>query len=232
MIDNPILDAMESGNYSRENWTVWACQRYHAAHGFIRLLEIWITWARSSWLIKLQAALQENLDDENGMNNPQLGPHEKWRQNFYNALGVRQEQLEKWILLPWTNEYWEVLESLEKSSIHGLIGALLYLEFSIPHEFRRIQIWRDTTFREKFVIEASDSKEAKKEKWLARMYLDHHIIHDSDSHFPNLVKSIEPLLEKGYEEKIIGWVMIIAQAKKQFYACLPRELLGTDTQIV
>lgn len=40
MIDNPILDAMESGNYSRENWTVWACQRYHAAHRFIPLLEI------------------------------------------------------------------------------------------------------------------------------------------------------------------------------------------------
>lgn len=226
MIDNPVLEKMESGQLSPENWTIWACQRYHAAHRFIPLLEAGKQWAEQRSMDHLTWALQDNLDDENGINNPQLGSHEKWRQDFYTALGVTQEQLNDSVLLPWTIEYRETLQYLEQWDLHELIGALLYLEFSIPHEFRRIQKGRDLTFPEEFVIQRGDWKQKRKKKWLARLYIDHHITHDADSHFPDLMKSIEPLLQNDGEWQMIEWIRIIARAKTQFYACLERELIG------
>src|SRR3989338_1001772 len=87
IINNPVLDAIEKGELTQDEWREFAKQRYLAALHFEDLLEAGIKKAQEMRDQELVEALASNLRDEKGLNAQgqplQTGSHEKWRQDFY-----------------------------------------------------------------------------------------------------------------------------------------------------
>lgn len=226
MIDNPVLDAVERGELTPDQWREFAKQRYLAALRFEELLEAGIRKAQEIQDQELVEALASNLRDEKGLNSQgqplQIGPHEKWRQDFYNALGLDGHALASAAPLSGTQEYDATLRRLiDTEDALTVAGALLIQEYSIPKEFERIKIGRNLTFPDQFVATENDTPEQRRQKQAARLYIDHHIAHDEHSHYPDLERAISKYA--GDQEnlaKIMNGMGIISEAKQKFYKSL------------
>jgi pyrroloquinoline quinone (PQQ) biosynthesis protein C len=226
MINNPVLEAVESGNLSQDEWREFAKQRYLAARHFEELLKAGIEKAQEIQDQELVEALSSNLRDEEGVNEHgqplQTGSHEKWRQDFYNALGLDGHALSSAEPLDGTKEYDSTLRRLiDNEDVLTVAGALLIQEYSIPEEFKRIQVGRDLTFPAEFVTNSSDSSEQRRQKGFARLYIDHHIAHDARSHYPDLERAISKYsADPESLAKIMRGMEIISTAKQKFYESL------------
>ncbi len=216
-----FLDKVKNGELSIEQWKAFAVQRYLAANNFEALLEAAIYAANESGDQNLASTLQSNLNDEIGVNNdgsidPDMA-HSKWRENFYGAIGVDEEQMQT-KPLDSTKTYAEEVERLSNEDLLKMVGAILFLEFSIPKEFGKLREGRDKTFPEKFVDVSGDNEATLETKGRARLYLDDHIVHDAQSHYPNLLNAIKPYLADSKKiAKIKEGIIRIVEAKKVFY---------------
>ncbi len=226
IINNPVLDAIEKGEPTQDEWREFAKQRYLAARHFEELLKAGIKKAQEIGDQELVEALSSNLRDEEGINAQgqplQTGSHEKWRQDFYNALGLDGHALASAESLEGTKEYDTTLKQLiDNEDALTVSGALLIQEYSIPEEFKRIKVGRDLTFPAQFVTTDTDSHEQRRQKGFARLYIDHHIAHDATSHYPDLERAISKYAADPESlAKIMRGMEIISAAKQKFYQSL------------
>lgn len=110
--------------------------------------------------------------------------HEKRREYEYNWL-IR-EYKKVWNLEEVTKQWrnigiqlfniitWDLLSTDDDKSWYEAIGAIMFLEKFIPHEFKFMQIARDKLF-----------------PWLNKKekhYIDDHIIHDEEFHYQDIIK--------------------------------------------
>ncbi len=230
MIDNPVLDAVESGILTQDEWREFAKQRYLAARHFEALLKAGIQKAQDAGGQELVEALASNLRDEEGIDKDgkalPTGSHEKWRQDFYNTLGLDGHVLSSAEPFEGTRQYDVTLKELvDNGNLLTVSGALLLQEYSIPEEFKRIRTGRDLTFPDQFVLQPTDPSEMRRQKGFARLYIDHHIAHDATSHYPDFERAI--VKHAGNPEalaKLFGGMNVISEAKKKFYESLQEKL--------
>lgn len=236
MVRNPVLDAVESGKLSEQQWRDFAIQRVLAAQSFLPLLEAGIVLAETHGDVLLAQVLRENRQDELGIdaNGRELavGSHHKWRQDFYQAIGVLEEDLARTVALPETVAYQQSMQDLIASDdLYTVSGALLLQEYSLPAEFKRMQIGRDKTFRGQFEKIFTDTPAVSNQKKAARMYLDHHIGHDAKLHYPDLEGALEQHLEDPEKfAKVLKAMEVLAVAKRNFYQGVGRTLIHFTAQ--
>lgn len=221
-VGHAFLDQIESGSLSKEEWRLFAAQRYLAAHDFENLLEVSVEEAKNLGFKHLAEVLQSNLNDEKGVdadgNALAEGSHAKWRQDFYSALGLPPEILDSKVALAGTKKYCDLLSNLiVERNLMKILGALLMLEYSIPEEFKRIKVGRDLTFKDEFVFESTDSPEVRRKKGFARLYIDHHIYHDAESHYPDLEEAVFEIIDEEAMNDLLEGIRLLGEAKSNFY---------------
>lgn len=231
IVHNSVLDAVEEGKFTQDEWREFAKQRYLAALHFEELLEAGLKKARILGDQELVDALVSNLQDERGIdaqgNLLSTGSHEKWRRDFYGALGLEEDALSSAEPLEGTRMYDESLKHLiDAGDVLTIAGAILLQEFSIPEEFKRIKIGRDLTFPDQFTTQSKDTSEQRLKKGFARLYIDHHIVHDATSHYPNLERALMKYADDPVNvSQILTGVEMIHVAKQYFYKSLSDHLL-------
>lgn len=157
--------------------------------------------------------------DAEGYEVPELS-HGTWRKDFYAALGVDDAMLKTVFAKEETCEYSEVLRGLIRENDPVVMaGALMVLEGTIPREFARIKRGRDISFPDIFLDQTGDSEEMRKRKVRARLYIDDHIVHDAQSHYPDLLRVMEKYAASSEGRcRIEKGAVAIAEAKKRFYS--------------
>lgn len=220
---NNLLERLQTGELTKEQWRTFAVQRHLAAIPFEDLLREGIAGAEQQGYPELAEVLKRNLHDETGMDDQGVQheelAHNTWRRNFYTRLGITGAELERASATMGTKAYIDILEGIVKSGDPLVIaGALLVLEATIPTEFRKMKEGRDKTFRESFVDMEGDDDATRDTKARARMYLDDHILHDATAHFPDLLHALEqPTLTEDELDRIKAGARLITEAKKTFY---------------
>lgn len=222
VLDNSFLDELEEGNLTVKQWHEFAPQRYLSSTLFEELLESTMHKAEKTGNKLLKQVLHENLQDEKGLDtngNPLvIGSHEQWRQYFYTVLGLDIATLKHMKPSPGTKSYCAVIKTLIKADVVTASAAILFQEYFIPEEFKRIRTGRDKTFYDSFVIKSTDTEDERLHKNRARIYIDNHIAHDAHSHYPALKKALVAYLQDEKErEKIKNGIELIVGAKKKFY---------------
>jgi hypothetical protein len=229
---NEFLNRLKAGTESLATWKYWGIQRYKAAIGFIPFLKAGLKKAETFNLIHTAGALYENLCDEMGVHpitqeNLIIGPHEKWRVDFYNAMGITAEDLQKEKALDSTDSY---IKTLEHVAVHSNacehVGALVTMEYAIAKEMEMIEAGLDNTSDLKDIFTQS-TKQGRKN----RLYITHHAAHDLKQHFPELVNAVTlDLNEKpgglGWLESICDGSQKISEARQNFYDGLQISTLG------
>lgn len=222
MLDTAVLNKIESGNLTPEGWRMFLAQISHAAHTFEDLLRTGKDKAAQQGILPLQVALESNLRDEAGENEQGNTiadrSHHEWRRAFYRLLGATDTFIADTTPLPGAIFYRQTLEELRQEHVLTIAGALLMLEFFIPHEFRKLQAGRNRTFAKEFTPYPTDSAATLREKQLGKLYLDDHIIHDAQSHYPDILKALLPYT--GNEDtfnRIKKGVDMIVQAHLRFH---------------
>jgi len=229
---NAVLAAMRVAQLTPEQWRVWAIQRYKIGRSFDDLLA---AGAERAAPINpaLSQAFADNLRDECGIDaqgkiHPEQA-HETWRQNFYHALGIETAQVAAAKNFVGTRVYQQMMARLCAKGSDPLVmaGALLFLEHSIPHEFKRVQAGRDKTFPALFVVTENDAPKVRWRKELACHYIDDHIRHDAKAHYPDLRRALACHVgDAAAMGRIKQGVDLALGAKKEFYTCLAGHLLG------
>lgn len=219
-----MLERLEKGEALPEEWREFAVQRYLAALPFEDLLEGCKKAALEQGDSELAGVIDANLRDETGVNAdgkevPALS-HGVWRKDFYSAMGIGEDMLDSASATEETRAYEQALRRLVgKSDPVIMAGALLVLEGTIPREFARIKRGRDISFPDIFLDQAGDSEETRKRKTRARLYIEDHIVHDAQSHYPDLLRAMERYAASSEgRRRIEEGAMAIAGAKKRFYA--------------
>lgn len=215
------LGAIESGEIGREGLKRFLIQQIVATSAFLSLFEILVAQSRFP---ELQAAAASNLRDETGMDeagnyHAELA-HSTWRKNFYRQIGIAEEQIEHAAPTPGTTAYFDAIaELVSEGDIGRVAGALLFFEGIIPRQFNSFKRGRDTLFREECVDADGDSAVQRETKQTARLYLDDHIVHDAQSHFPDLLNALSVATQSSKEflENVRHGIGIAKEARKKFY---------------
>lgn len=220
IVDNPVLDSIESGSCGREFFIAYSMQRYLAARRFVDLLKS--ASVREGINFDLKRELVVNIRDEEGLHENgsarHSGSHEKWRRDYYTRLGI--EELNLVLANPnfATSAYDSTLSILiREPDLRVVIGAIAMQEFSIPFEFFRIAQGRDTLFPDEFVRNIDDDREVTRQKSRARLYLDDHIRHDSAHHFPDLQRAINRSFNPDDIPALSEGARLITDARVAFY---------------
>lgn len=212
---NDVLDQLEANGLSIDQWRLFVRLRYSIALGFEDLLKQGIRLNENR--PQIRTVLESNLRDEQGVgaNGKKLavGSHDLWRREFCAAVGV--QPLRSSPLLPF-----------QPPSDRDLVtGAILALEHFVPVEFRRVQAGRDLRFPDEFVINEGDSRDRKQAKARARLYLDHHIVHDAKHHYPDLETVVsESVTHSSQLERLQRGAEYALHHRRQFYQTLSQIL--------
>ncbi len=217
---NPFLQSLHL--LTPQEYITFAKGRYQAASGFEELLKAILFLAQKSQLLEISAAVQRNLNDEQGITEEGIINHElahsTWREDFYSALGICLNDLKKEATNAGSKSYQlAMLSIIQSHSLWQMVGALLALEATIPAEFQRIQKARDKLFPKTFIINNDDSAASKARKYRARRYLDDHIVHDAHAHYPDLLQAILKEMPPEQLSSLIKGIQQITKAKIAFY---------------
>lgn len=220
--ESKILQLIQSGMFSREQWKIFAIQRYIASLSFETSLRIAVGKAKESTDKELFLVFEMNLHDELGIDENGIQHkermHETWRKDFYKAMEITEEELARAIPSLKTMHYQEMFQEFVQKDILTLTGAFLFLEYSLPREFEYLQAGRDKSWRENFVEDSTDPVHVKVEKARARIFLDDHISHDRTQHYPALLHALHKYLScASCFERIVDGIQKIKEAKKVFY---------------
>lgn len=220
---NHLLERLQTGEITKEEWKTFAIQRYLAATPFEALLREGIAASARDGYSGLAEVIKSNLRDETGTDDHGVTreelAHDTWRRDFYTRLGITNAELEQASATAGTKEYIDMVDRIVKSGDPlAIAGALLVLEATIPMEFRKIKEGRDKTFPELF-IDVKDEDDAMRDaKAKARQYLDDHILHDATAHFPDLLRALEKsVLTEAEKDRLKRGAHWITEAKKVFY---------------
>jgi pyrroloquinoline quinone (PQQ) biosynthesis protein C len=192
--DNVVLAALREKTLDCAQFKLFAAQRAYVATNFVRLVKKAMEMALAVGDTELAAALRANLDDElgigpDGLVNPELN-HLNWKIVYLDALGLEAD-VSGFPLLEATRAHVDAfLEQEERGTLFSIAGTLLSLENIIPLEYRSAVIARDHLFPDIFCDEDKDTDDMRRQKQRARQYLDDHILHDSKSHFPDLLRAL------------------------------------------
>ena len=216
-----LLGAIESGAIGREGLKNFFIQQIVATKSFLSLFEILVAQRQFP---ELQSAAASNLRDETGMDvdgnyHAELA-HSTWRKNFYRQIGIAEEQIDQTAPTPGTKAYFDgIAELVSEGDIGKVAGALLFFEGVIPRQFNSFKKGRDTLFREECVDADNDSTIQRETKQAARLYLDDHIVHDAQSHSPDLLNALAVATQASREtfEKVKLGIAAAKEARKQFY---------------
>ncbi len=215
------LRDIASGTMTQEALRDFFIQRLLATASFEKLL---LRLSTSSPYTNLQDVVKSNLRDEIGVDaEGQVHPenaHATWRKNFYTAMGVSEKMISEALWAPGTKKYIEYLDSLIKNGgLFQMAGALLFFEGMIPQEFSFFQNGRDKVFPDAFVDMPKDEEKEKKQKNEARRYIDDHIAHDAQSHFPELLDALSEIVHDIHSatESVKKGIREAKEARKSFY---------------
>ena len=69
------------------------------------------------------------------------------------------------------------------------------IEGTTPYVYTQLKIARDRVFAESFHADTEDTERA-------RIYIDEHIVHDAQEHYPDMLKALRPYerQSEGYQE--------------------------------
>lgn len=185
----PFLNRAERGEVGVAGWHRFAFERYHAARYFVPLIARAEELTRNHDNALLHKAYFDNLQDERGLSDPAAGAHETWRIDFYKAMGIEKDDLVNSSYNAGTQFYRDALKNLiEEGDIFKISGALLFLETTIPHEYRKILSGVEQDFAAQFDVSTGETEAKRK----ARHYLVDHIHHDAAHHARDLFIALTP----------------------------------------
>ena len=208
----PFLEQAEQGRIDVEGWHHFALERYHAARYFVPLIARGEELTRDSQNKLLHKAYFDNLQDERGLSVPGAGAHEVWRIDFYAAMGVSKDSLQEPYHNNGTRFYIETLKNLiDDEDIYEMSGTLLFLETTIPHEYRKILRGVEQAFPAGFDIAKGETEDKRK----ARHYLVDHIHHDAAHHARDLFVALSEDWQEENKRKAITRGMDKGLAAKQ-----------------
>jgi len=192
--DDPVVVSLLRKQLNKAQYKLYAAQRAYVASNFLRLVDKAAQLAHALGDEELALALQSNANDEIG-----LGPdgkihyelnHRQWKTTYLRAIDIDAD-IEGFPLLPGTQAHVNAFLEIEADgTVFSMAGAVLSLENIIPLEYRAAVSSRDHLFPEIFCVEPGDTIEVRANKQSARRYLDDHIVHDANSHFPMLLNAL------------------------------------------
>ncbi|HLD16398.1 MAG TPA: iron-containing redox enzyme family protein [Coxiellaceae bacterium] len=189
----------------------------------IRQLTMALDIAEEQKLEPLTQSLRRNLCDETGFDaEGKMHPensHATWQSHFLNALDITPAVLKRARPLSSVIQYNKQMHYMElKGDLYEILGAILMTERIIPLEFRAIQLSRDFLFTSRFVIAKTDGREEIFQKRLACQYIDHHILHDSNEHYPDFLNAINQIYLTPPEEiRLIRGIHLIRDGRCDLY---------------
>ncbi len=213
----PFLRRARAGTMGLPMWLRWARERYRIAQYFIPLCQAIVTAARDTLHDEtIAAVVEDNIRDEKGLNDPAAGSHESWRLDFYRALGADAADAPP--LLDGTRMFSETAAQLQAAGdAFYMIGALWFLEATIPHEYTFLLTGLEIEFPEIFSVADGMTPE----KFRARRYLDDHIYHDAAHHAKDLYLALARYADDaGVLARLRHGCDAMLAAKQKFYADL------------
>lgn len=226
----PFLNTVEAGKLSKQQWRDFAVQRYLSATLFIELLKAGTVKAYEVGEEEVAAILDRNWRDELGISDKgeqnTERAHALWRHDFYEAIGVRQEDLQTAVPLEGTAEYFRIVRNIiDRGDFAFIAGGILQTEATLPVEFRKLQIGRDKTFPEVFLGQPDDTPEKVSARSRAKLYLDDHIVHDARDHYPQLLGSLEKVsVDCEVATRIGAGIDRMRHAKRLFYESIEESI--------
>lgn len=220
---HPTLGLVAGDQLSKEQWRAFAAQRYLSSMIFEPLLGTAMTKARDAGEQQLAVALARNHADELGMDTDGevdgLRAHAAWRKDFYDALGVTDDMLGAHLMGKAAKTYMDTVRSvMQTDDLLVMCGALLALERYFPVEFRFMQKGRDAVFADVFLDQPGDDEEKRAWRARARLYLDDHIVHDANAHYPELLAALTPYTtDAANMERLLHGIKAVEDAKLAFY---------------
>jgi pyrroloquinoline quinone (PQQ) biosynthesis protein C len=219
---DPVVLALSRKLIDRTQYKLYAAQRAYVATNFIRLVDKGAQLARAVGDVELAEAFQSNLNDElgvgaDGQRHQELD-HRVWKTNYLRALGLKAD-VQGFPLLRETRAHVDAFLDIEaKGTLLNIAGTILSLENIIPLEYRAAVASRDHLFPEIFCFEPDDDVLTWQHKETARQYLNDHIVHDSKSHFPQLLQALLKYEgdTKAMEELRAG-IDMVNTYRKRFY---------------
>lgn len=221
---NPMLQKMKTADLTRKEFLFTLAQNSLFLPNFQNMLLVNIAQFRKMADWQLAETIESNLRDERGEN--QVGSinineaHETWHRDFLNALGMTNNQIDSSPILPTTREANERMLALEKSrSALALAGGLLFIEGVIPLEFKSIKISMEKIFPYLFVITKNDSVDQQRKKQRALRYIDDHISHDGQRHFPDLLAALQKYESNPNQYEALKYgIQVAAEAMDGMYS--------------
>lgn len=230
MKSTPLMRAAAEGILTPEQWKIFGIQRYMVAQVFVALLGAGMNLA-SGKDTHLHDILLRNFYDETGGDPAHATTalaHETWRQQFYSAMGITEEELGSTDPMDGTKVYLTFAQELiRRNDLLEIAGGVLMIEGGIPQEFDAIRRGLRRCIPDIFAGKIQEGDPDAQKKRDARLYLDDHITHDAGSHFPELLRAVAaPQRTEGEWERVYGGMDGIFHAKVEFYRSLGLDLLG------
>lgn len=226
---DPVVLALARRELNVTQYKLYAAQRAYVATNFIRLVDKGANLARAIGDVELAAALQANLNDEIGMGEDGKThielDHRQWKANYLHAIGIKPD-VQGFPLLHETRAHVNAFLDIEATgTLLNIAGAILSLENIIPLEYRAAISSRDHLFPEIFCSAQEDDAEARERKYVARQYLNDHVIHDSKSHFPQLLQALLKYeIDPAAMIELRAGIDLVNTFRKQFYQGLASAL--------
>ena len=233
-VDNPVLNALERGELSKEAYIRIRADHYHSADWFMDLLDTGETKSRNAGYADLAEEFRLNFRDEDGydvktgIRDPNES-HEAWRIDDGKAIGVDYTKILP-VLSTIKGHRDPLKKDIKNKSALYLAGMLTVTEKYLVEEFKKIQRSRDLLFPEAYVENENDLPEVKIKKARARKYIDDHIGHDINHYTDILAASMLVIDKLGPNEKqqFKDGCMAVLKAKSAMYAGLEEYLKANN----
>ncbi len=183
----------------------FAKTRHHTVDSFLPLLKVVHTQVGAKQMTRATKAIAKNIADEIGIVDgirDGAQAHRTWRDWYLEGIGARHARG----YMDIGNAYNHAMDVfIEKGTLDQQMGALLFLEASIPIEFS-------------FILQKVESLFSLRER--SRKDLVDHISHDAEEHYPELLALLPAFSRKEVFQGING----IYDMKVRFYQSLTNRL--------
>ena len=232
--ESPVFGSIKRDGMSRPHFHNCGRERYRIASLFKTSLEATIRRCEQDGFHVVAAVVQKNLIDELGeSNDPTYGgsapeSHERARIKCYAAIGLTPESLRTGASSTLTGSALAlgVAQTLVTwGTTLELIGALLALELFVAHEFKMLRESLFQAFAENFLDADGDDDATLEQKRQARLYIDDHIWHDLQRHYPALLEAVVDLILEDESRllQIESGIMMLIMSRQHFYTGLGKQ---------
>jgi pyrroloquinoline quinone (PQQ) biosynthesis protein C len=195
LLEHPVLIQLRNGPVSKEQFLFYVTQKSYLTTNIPRFIFTCIQKLEPVQNKALIKVLIENYKDELGIDENGIArvqkAHVTWKNYFHKTLGLTCDQLDSCHAIEAARVHSERFLSYEKeASPLAMVGCFLMLERLVPLEYRAIQSARNHHFPDRFLAAEGDSERLLDRKDRAREYIDNHIAHDANFHFPLLLDAL------------------------------------------